>query len=86
MPQIEKVLVLHTSHAASLPLPSALTYGRDEDAGVEWTYGRWVKGTAFSQNVPEWMWCIVDLARELDCAWIRFDADGQIVPGLPTYN
>ena len=81
MLQIEKVLVIHTSHAASLPLPPALTYGRDDDAGVEWTYGRW----ANLDLIPEWMWPIVNLAREADCGWVRFDVDGQVVPGLPTF-
>ena len=76
--QIEKVLVVHTSHAKSLPLPKSLSYGYDHDAEVEWTYGRW------GEEAPEWLRPIVKLARESGCGWIRFDSDGQIVPGLAT--
>lgn len=85
MLQIEKVLVIHTSHAASLPLPPALTYGRDDDAGVEWTYGRWCREAVNADTFPDWIWPIVDLARESGCGWVRFDVDGQVVPGLPTF-
>jgi hypothetical protein len=38
------------------------------------------------ENLPEDLLALCKWARKRRCNWIRLDADGDLVDGLPTYN
>ena len=82
-PTIVKMLDLSTGHV------SAETAAR-LDAGnfgyVKGEYGWIVPTLRLSNEVPDDLAKVMAYARDLDCSWIMFDRDADIIPDLPTFD
>lgn len=93
--QIQKVLMLSTAHAEEWVINGAvkrLFKGHDTVPHVVASYdhGRifWVPEAEEeeSDKVPESLRLVFKAARFMGCGLVRFDGDGPLEEGLPTYT
>lgn len=87
--EIERSLVLSTAHISEATAALLGDHSEAEDFNVvvyavEYGWLVWADSADFA-GAPE-LSALLKLAREQGCKWIRFDQDGEVVEGLPTFE
>lgn len=88
--RVDRVLVASTSHMPNLDEDlSPWDWGSYPDGGTTWFY-------AYDNDpecgiddgpMPEWLLKLCIAARKrYNCNWVMLDPDGDLIPGLPTYE
>lgn len=85
--EIQRILVISTGNL-SFKTREALTAGAVKIIGLDWEYGWWVWINEPDRDgtLPTDLAAAVQLARQSDCQWVRFDADGDLAEGLTDYS
>lgn len=86
--RVDRVLVASTAHIPDLTEDlSPWHWGKYGDLGITWIWAYEEDCCIEGNPMPEWLLNLCIAARQQhDCNWVLLDADGDEVPGLPTYE